>query len=98
MKTIYIITYSRGQYDDYREIVLDTCYTQREHAIEAQRQFEEDYLKPIEDPWEDFKYYETEEIVNWDEGTYELYDKWRDETNRVSSYNDSWIKELKLAL
>ena len=99
MKSIYIITYSKGQYDDYRETVLDTCYTQREYAIEGQNQFEEDYLKPIENPWEDFQeYYETEDIVKWDEDKYELYDKWRDETNRVSSYNHSWITELKLAL
>lgn len=98
MKTIYIIIYSTGEYDSYKETVLDTCYTEKEYAIEAKKQFEADYLKPIEDPWEDFQeYYETEEIISWEKSKYQKYGKWRYETNRIADYNHSWITELKLA-
>lgn len=99
MKEIYIVKYSRGSYEDYREIVTETCFFNYPAAEAAKDALDKFYAEDRPFPFDWCKEEEFLEMmfagkaVNEDIDTFNVWDKFKEEKEE---YTSAWVQTLNL--
>ncbi len=102
MKKCYLVNYSHGSYEDYRDLYLSTVFLSLSSAEKAKEEFEISQKteapfptdKITQEEWLDGSTPSIFDIISSEE--YNIIDAWQYEKWHKESFNKAWITELIL--